>query len=1508
MRKRLLNQLNLTRKQRWFLVLFALVLLPMGTWGQTSYGICIGHYEGGSLVGVRVTSENATNISGDGITGTVTFDNDSRTLTLNGATINGCIYSFGNITINIVGSNYIAATDTCAAIRCTASAATVGTLIFTSTDDTGKLTMRGNYNPCTEGFSSPTYENSLSVLIHESNDSDLPSQNNFIVIGTQLFSGGNGESTTTPYLIGSVADLKDLATYINAPYLDSTGKFFQLSNDIDCTNETDFTPIGRGFEKEFKGTFDGNSKTISNLVCESGLFQEVGDNTNQGIVKNLILENGDFTTLGATGGIAAVLNSGKIQNCSVVNTKITSNAQSPRAGGIVGRLMGGEISGCTVSGSNTEIIGLLYDPTSENQNGDSSAGGIVGETYPYYNDIVITECEVSGVGLIQSSHNVPNGKISAGGIVGNTSSEGGHATSITSNTVTGSTTIKSEDSRTTGDPGNAVAGAIFGYASSETLTGNTYASTVTTGTKDAGAEAYNTLSGQTERGIGQYYVEETETNYPNYDEIGKVELAGTKKIAITPSLLGGEFMPKDGTYYMSVDNVSNNTYDVYALPETAVTIKATPNEGYKPVLELSDNTIAVTADEIEEDEIYNHTEFTFTMPDANLTATLAFPINLSADGITATIDDVDYTGSAIEPTTVKVEGISGAAGITELTNGTDFTISSYSLNGASVDSPVNAGTYKVTIEGQGNYIGIIENIDYTIAKIDIAKCERSDNIETESYKGSKYEPTFEVTSETSTLTLNTDYTVAYYKVENGVVGDTPVDMIEVGNYKIVISGIGNYSGTKSYDFEIYKADLNIVTIEAIADQTYKGSEIEPEIKVTLNDVTLNPDDYGYTVRYSNNTNVSASGTTSVPTVTLTALATSECFTEGTTKIATFVIIPKSIEGVTVTLSGDGFDSVKNCFVYNGQDQKPTVTVKDGDKLLVLDTDYTLDNTGGFGAEDNYDVTVWGKGNYDENTRVVATYGIAPRSIAETNVNLDATVTYVYTGGEHEPEPVVKYGDTELTLNTDYTVSYSNNINAAASTAENAPTVIITGKGNFDENTTTKVKFTIGQADLATAAISKISFGGTDYTVGDAAIEIPYTGEAIHPTVKEVKYNDGTVTLDASEYTVSWGANNTELSGESESDWAEVIITSTGKNFTAGTSTSLKFKIVAANVTITADDQTETYNGSAQAYTSAKVSNENVTLAIAYYATEDDRTKGSNALTGAPTDAGTYYIKVTQTNSNYTAEPANATFTIEQFDISSAVITLSNKELTYTGEEQTVSVTKVMVGELEVPNDCYLVYDCTGTEAGTYTLTVTAIPNGDAFKNNFTGYATTTFTIKDRTAEINFGSGLTYMTYYKADEDCLIPDGVSAYIITGVGEMTVTVKKVSYLKADTPLLLEKTSGSTIEKDPDESFDGNKLVYADADVATTGNEFVLYKNEFVKATGTITQGKCYLNLAGAAPSRGMYGIDNDGSTVIDNIQSDNLQSDNWYDLQGCRIQKPMKAGLYIKNGKKVVVNNK
>jgi hypothetical protein len=45
----------------------------------------------------------------------------------------------------------------------------------------------------------------------------------------------------------------------------------------------------------------------------------------------------------------------------------------------------------------------------------------------------------------------------------------------------------------------------------------------------------------------------------------------------------------------------------------------------------------------------------------------------------------------------------------------------------------------------------------------------------------------------------------------------------------------------------------------------------------------------------------------------------------------------------------------------------------------------------------------------------------------------------------------------------------------------------------------------------------------------------------------------------------------------------------------------------------------------------------------------------------------------------------------------------------------------------------------------------------------------------------------------------------------------------------------------------------------------------------------------------------------SAVIDNEQL-TIDNDVWFDLQGKRIEKPTKDGLYIKNGRKVIVNTK
>ena len=335
----------------------------------------------------------------------------------------------------------------------------------------------------------------------------------------------------------------------------------------------------------------------------------------------------------------------------------------------------------------------------------------------------------------------------------------------------------------------------------------------------------------------------------------------------------------------------------------------------------------------------------------------------------------------------------------------------------------------------------------------------------------------------------------------------------------------------------------------------------------------------------------------------------------------------------------------------------------------------------------------------------------------------------------------------------------------------------------------------------------------------------------------------------------------------------------------------------------------TYNGAAQAYDGATV--DKGSIIITYYLTEDDRDAGSKGFTDAPTKAATYYVQVTQGDANYTADAANVTFTIEQLDITDATVTLDNTTLEYNGSNQTVNVTKVMAGTIEVSSNYYTVSGNTQKDADTYTVTVTAKTD---IANNFTGRATTTFTIKKRTksaSDFNFQVN-SYVTFYDANEDWLLPEGLSAYIVTGVGETEITTTQVSYIKKGVPVLVKNAAGANIN-DTDEAtgFDGNKLKYAADAVSATGKEYVLYKDAFVKATlnTNIPQGKCYLDL-GTNAARASYGISHGDSenTGIEDVMFDESGTEMWYDLQGRRIEKPTKKGLYIRNGKTVVINNK
>jgi flagellar hook-basal body complex protein FliE len=80
------------------------------------------------------------------------------------------------------------------------------------------------------------------------------------------------------------------------------------------------------------------------------------------------------------------------------------------------------------------------------------------------------------------------------------------------------------------------------------------------------------------------------------------------------------------------------------------------------------------------------------------------------------------------------------------------------------------------------------------------------------YTGQALTPAITVKDGETTLTLNTDYTVAY------------ADNTAAGTATVTVTGTGNYSGTASATFNIQKADITMTTAPAaVANLVYSGS-------------------------------------------------------------------------------------------------------------------------------------------------------------------------------------------------------------------------------------------------------------------------------------------------------------------------------------------------------------------------------------------------------------------------------------------------------------------------------------------------------------------------------------------------------------------------------------------------------------------------------------------------------------------------------------------------------------
>ena len=184
----------------------------------------------------------------------------------------------------------------------------------------------------------------------------------------------------------------------------------------------------------------------------------------------------------------------------------------------------------------------------------------------------------------------------------------------------------------------------------------------------------------------------------------------------------------------------------------------------------------------------------------------------------------------------------------------------------------------------------------------------------------------------------------------------------------------------------------------------------------------------------------------------------------------------------------------------------------------------------------------------------------------------------------------------------------------------------------------------------------------------------------------------------------------------------------------------------------------------------------------------------------------------------------------------------------------------------------------------------------------------------------------------------IPEGVNVYAVTGAENGYVTKSQLEgVIPANTGVLLENAGKFTFKKAAKDvaALDGNLLKGSVENTYVEGTAYVLanhkeagvgmYKavlnfdaegNKVAEGeTGTHflnNAGKAYLVLPAASETVAYYGLDWSGTTGIENVKgeptvdaSQNGEVKAIYDLTGRRIEAITAPGIYIVNGKKVLV---
>ena len=543
--------------------------------------------------------------------------------------------------------------------------------------------------------------------------------------------------------------------------------------------------------------------------------------------------------------------------------------------------------------------------------------------------------------------------------------------------------------------------------------------------------------------------------------------------------------------------------------------------------------------------------------------------------------------------------------------------------------------------------------------------------------------------------------------------------------------------------------------------------------------------------------------------------------------------------------------------YTGSAITPTVTVKDGETTLVLNTDYTVAYSNNV-ETGTATVTVTGTGNYSGTATANFTI-VADKSALNTAIT-EAETYYNSIKDDHAEAAAA------LKTAIDNAKAMQEKGDATQEEVNNALSALTTAKTTAEDAVLTETKTALNN-DITAAETYYNSIKDSNPTAAATLLDAINAAKTVKDNADATQEQvDAAIAALASAKTTAEQTVLTETKDELNDDIteAEAYYNSIKDSNPAAAATLLDAINAAKTVKDNTDATQEQVDTAIAALASAKTTAEQTVL-----------TETKDELNDDITEAEAYYNSIKDSN------PAAAATLLDA--INAAKTVKDNADAT---QEQVETAAQTLTDALNAAKADVALKRITLTiPAKSYMARIDAdkrqIENAVAGVKLYSVKSVTNTEV-ELTAELSvIAAEMPYFIYNDNDTE------VEVSIIVSSNDPDNVAYDSEHFK-----------GTLVDK----TFTDEDMEEADHYVLSGGSSFV-----WVKDAGVLSAGKCWIELipTSAAHARRLSIVHEGGTTTGINAVSSAAQMEGeWYDLSGRRVAQPTK-GLFIVNGKKVVV---